>query len=155
MQLLLCRASRVLGLLFSCILVCGCGNSANTDDASPPNEVQKRLLAIGDAYVRATAEKGKPPQSINDLTAKLKLRKDLGKPEDMLRSPDDGQNFEIVFGVNLIGLKETGSDLPIVAFERTGKDGRRHVLRGDRDVQSLSESEIRAGKFPPGYKPPF
>jgi hypothetical protein len=137
----------------ACLMACGCGAPSHTgEEVPPPTEAQKRLLIIGDAYVRATAKNGKPPQNLNDLLPFLKAR---GKPDELLRSPDDNQNFEIVYGSNLIGLKVTGSDVPIVAYERAGKGGQRNVLRGDRETLLMSESELRSAKYPDGYKPPF
>lgn len=139
--------------LFACGLVAGCGQTIITgEEKAPPTEVEKRLLAIGDAYVRATAKLQKPPANVNDL---MPFLKQVGKPEELLKSPEDNKNFEIVFGSNLIGQKATGTEVPIVAFERTGKDGKRNVLRGDRETLLMTEAELRSAKFPDGYRLPF
>ena len=142
---------------FALALVCwcaaGCGNSTNTgEDAPPPTECQKRLIAIGKAYVGASAKNNKPPANVGEL---LPFLKEAGKPDELLKSPNDGQNFEIVYGCKILAIKETGSDVPIVAFERTGKNGERNVLRGNRETLLMSKSELKSGKFPDGYKFPF
>ncbi len=147
------KAFAVVALATVVGLTAGCGSSENTgEELPPPTECQKRLLAIGRAYVDATASNGKPPQSVKDLTPFLKP---IGKPEELLKSPDDNQNFVIVYGSNLIGLKATGSDRPIVAFEKTGTGGKRNVLRGSRETFIMSESELRSAKYPEGFKLPF
>jgi hypothetical protein len=132
----------------------GCGSGTTiVEPTIPPSESQRRLNAIGDAYLRSTMRLNRSPKSVQEITQGLK---DQGlKPEDVLKSPDDGQPFEIVWGTDLRGMKATGSDVPIIAFERTGKDGKRHVLRGRSEIVLMSESEIRSGKFPDGYQPPF
>ena len=140
-------------LPLACWCAAGCGSAANNgEDAPPPTECQKRLIAIGKAYVGASAKNNRPPRNAADL---LPFLKEAGKPDELLKSPDDGQNFEIVYGSSILALKETGSDVPIVAYERTGKNGQRNVLRGNRETLLMSESELKSGKFPEGYKFPF
>ena len=42
-----------------------------------------------------------------------------------------------------------------VAFEKTGKDGKRYALRGMNTVVQLTEAELKSSVFPEGYKFPF
>jgi hypothetical protein len=65
-----------------------------------------------------------------------------------------GKN-SIVYSVELKGLKVTGAQLPIVAFEKSGKDGKRYALRGMNTVVQLTEAELKSSVFPEGYKFPF
>jgi hypothetical protein len=145
-------AAAVLGA-FVAGLIAGCGSTTTYDSPTPPSETQKRLNSLGDVYLRSTMRHNRPPKSLLDLAQTLKDTQ--MKADDVLKSADDGQPFEIVWGVDLRSLQATGSDIPIVAFEKTGKDGKRHVLRGRSEILLMTESELRSGKFPDGYKLPF
>jgi hypothetical protein len=127
----------------------GCGKTAPVRLETPTAE---NLEKIGDAYLRATTRLGHPPTNLSELMADLK---EQGPPAAILRSPNDGANFEIVWGVNLIRLKARGNDVPVIAFEKFGKDGKRYVLRGRSDVAELTEGELRSAQFPAGYTLPF
>ena len=138
---------------FTLSAVAGCGTTATTgEEKPPPTEAQRRLIAIGDAYVRATAKLNRPPNNVNEL---IPFLKPIGKPEELLKSPEDNQNFEIVYGSMLIGSKATGSEMPIVAYEKSGKDGKRNVLRGVSDTLLMTATELKSAKFPDGYRLPF
>jgi hypothetical protein len=144
----------------SCCGMAGCGSDGTSPkELPPPTECQKRLLIIGDSYVRITQKLNRPPNNLTELTLALRdyarAQGSAGKVEDILKSPDDGQPFEIVWGVMLLQMKERGSDVPIVAFEKTGTNGQRNVLRGNRETLIMSERELRSAKFPSGYKLPF
>jgi hypothetical protein len=136
-------------VLLGGLAAAGCGS--RTPEA-PPSEIEKKLDAIGDAYLRATVRLHKPPQNLDDLLPSLQ---EFGNPDDLLRSPDDNQPFEIVWGVELRRLKARGSDIPIIAFEKVGKDGKRHVLRGRSEVLRLTTGELKSARFPDGYNFPF
>jgi hypothetical protein len=110
------------------------------------------LQYIGVSYVRATLRLNRPPARLDELLPDLQ---ELGKADQILVSPNDGQPFEIVWGVELRKLKARGSAVPILAYEKTGKNGKRHVLRGRTEVLEMTDSELKAGKFPPDYKFPF
>lgn len=134
--------------------VAGCGSGSNVVEATvPASDTQRRLNSIGDAYQRASMRLNRAPKSVQDIAQGLK---EQGlKLDETLKSADDGLPFEIVWGTDLRAIKGSGSDIPIVAFERQGKEGKRHVLRGRSEILLMTESEIRSGKFPDGYKPPF
>jgi len=153
------KCAGALSLVLSCLGLAGCGNGEPQFKEEPvPTECQKRLRIIGDTYVRATQKLNRPPNNMTELMQSLKdymKAQPSLKLEDVLKSPEDGQPFEIVWGVQLLQLKERGSDMPIVAFEKIGKNGERNVLRGNRDTILMSESELRSAKFPSGYKFPF
>ena len=134
----------ILFLFFTCLI--GCGEEKPTMLIEDPTHLA--LEKIGNAYIRAE----KPPQNINELLTVMKM---CNFPKELLKSPNDGQEFVIVYGVNLRMLKATGNQVPIVAFEKMGKDGKRYVLRGQSSVSQLSDSELQTSKFPDGYKLPF
>ena len=146
--------SRAVAFFAFALAAAGCGDGVRyVEPTTPPSENQQRLNYIGDAYLRSTMRLNRAPKSVAELAPTFKS---LGlKGEDFLKSADDGKPFEIVWGSDLRSLQGSGSEIPIIAFERDGKDGKRHVLRGRSEVLLMSESELRSGKFPDGYKLPF
>lgn len=133
-------------VLFSFSLL-GCGGSQK-ESSLPTDPTYLALEKIGNAYIRIAP----PPQKKAELVAALKS---FGKPEEILKSPNDGHEFIIVYGVKLQMLKATGNEVPVVAFEKFGKDGKRYVLRGRNGITQLTDDELRDAKFPDGYKLPF
>jgi hypothetical protein len=109
-----------------------------------------KLESIGRAYIWATRSLGRPPA---DLTELLPFVEKQGKPTNILSSPNDGQGFEIVWGVDLRQLKARGSAVPVIAYEKVGKGGKRYVLRGRADVVLLTDGELKSSAFPEGYSP--
>jgi hypothetical protein len=134
--------------LVACVAGVGCGG-ARPEPASPAGQ---HLERIGNAYLRATIGFNHPPANEKEL---LPFLREQGKPEELLRSPADGEPFVLVWGVELRRLTATGNDVPVVAYEKTGKDGKRHVLRGRADVSLLTDRELKNATFPKGYLFPF
>ena len=122
---------------------CGSGDKPSTITTDPTIIALDKL---GGAYIRGT------PKTKAEL---LSIFKSCNHPKELLISPSDGQEFIIVYSVELKGLKVTGAQLPIVAFEKTGKDGKRYALRGMNTVVQLTEAELKSSVFPEGYKFPF
>ena len=122
---------------------CGSGDKPSTITTDPTIIALDKL---GGAYIRGT------PKTKAEL---LSILKSCNHPKGLLISPSDGQEFIIVYSVELKGLKVTGAQLPIVAFEKTGKDGKRYALRGMNTVVQLTEAELKSSVFPEGYKFPF
>jgi len=140
-------------LLLGCLAAAGCNSSTGTPPpADEETPTSKNLDRIGDAYQRANIRLNHPPANLDDLLQDLR---EQGKPDELLRSPNDGEKYEIVWGVELRRLKAQGNDVPVVAYEKRGKDGRRYVLRGAHDIKICSESQLKGAKFPPGYVFPF
>ncbi|MEY4788084.1 MAG: hypothetical protein RLZ61_302 [Planctomycetota bacterium] len=129
------------------VMLAGCGS----EDKPSTITTDPTIIALdklGGAYIRGTP----PPKTKAELLA---IFKSCNHPKELLISPSDGQEFIIVYGVELKGLKVTGAQLPIVAFEKTGKDGKRYALRGMNTVVQLTEAELKSSVFPEGYKFPF
>ncbi len=127
------------------VMLAGCGS----EDKPSTITTDPTIIALdklGGAYIRGT------PKTKAEL---LSIFKSCNHPKELLISPSDGQEFIIVYGVELKGLKVTGAQLPIVAFEKTGKDGKRYALRGMNTVVQLTEAELKSSVFPEGYKLPF
>ncbi len=100
----------------------------------------------------ATEQLNHPPMSLDDYLPSLQRQ---GVPEEILRSPNDGEEFVTVWNVELRKLKAKGSEKPVVAFEKRGIGGKRHVLRGRADVVLLTEEELKGSVLPEGYIFPF
>ena len=133
-------------LLLSTFIFIGCGG-----EKIEPITTDATVIAldkIGSAYIRGTP----PPKTKADLLAIFKL---CNHPKELLISPSDKQEFIIVYGVELKGLKVSGAQLPVVAFEKSGKDGKRYVLRGMNTVVQLTEDQLKSSVFPEGYDFPF
>jgi hypothetical protein len=98
--------------------------------------------------LKATNELSRPPQNLEELMPYLKA---AGDPAKILRSPDDGQEYKILWNVDIINVQ---GKLPIVAYEQRGKDGMRYVWE-TKEVRRMSEEEFKQASFPPGYKAPL
>lgn len=139
--------SQLIMPLFATFLLIGCAESEKPS-AITTDPTIIALDKLGGAYIRGTP----PPKTKAELLA---IFKSCNHPKELLISPSDGQEFIIVYGVELKGLKVMGAQLPIVAFEKTGKDGKRYALRGMNTVVQLTEAELKSSVFPEGYKFPF
>ena len=133
-------------LLLSTFIFIGCGGEKIEPLTTDPTVIA--LDKIGGAYIRGTP----PPKTKAELLAIFKLS---SFPKELLISPNDGQEFIIVYDVELKGLKVSGAQLPVVAFEKSGKDGKRYVLRGMNTVVQLTEDQLKSSVFPEGYDFPF
>ena len=133
--------------LFLIFMLLGCeGQEKPSTMTTDPTEIA--LNKLGAAYIRGTP----PPKTKAEL---LSILKSCNHPIELLTSPSDGQEFIIVYGVELKGLKVTGAQLPVVAFEKSGKDGKRYVLRGMNTIVQLTDEQLKSSVFPAGYNFPF
>lgn len=120
----------------------GCGSSGPKTGGAPS---PTNLKAISVAYMKATDKLGRPPAKLQELEPFLK---ELGS-EDFLRSPEDGQEYVIVWRTD-----PNANPALVLAYEKEGKSGRRYVLWGNK-VWYKTDEEIKTLKFAPGYKLPF
>jgi hypothetical protein len=104
------------------------------------------LAQIGSAYCKATDTLNHAPANLAELTPFLS---EYGDPATLLKSPDDKEDYVILWGVDYRDIQP----LPVTAYEKTGVNGRRRVLRV-RVVLDLTDDEFRKSPFPPGYKCP-
>jgi hypothetical protein len=137
----------------------GCG-SKNVAKELPRASLQ--LKNIGYAYVRATESNGSAPNSKDELMPFLNVPKGPDNPEktinpaDTFRSPTDGEEFVIHWGVDIRTLNLAGNPdrLPVIVYEKYGKDGKRYVLQGVRQVRHVTDEDFANLPFPPGFKRP-
>jgi hypothetical protein len=113
---------------------------------TPLPVAKERLLKLGQAYGQYCTQHSKPPTQLTDL-------KSFQMTGDAVQSPDDGKPFVICWGVDFTKPIGQGQQPTVVAYETTGKDGKRYVLTTARNVQHLTDAEFRASTFPPGHKP--
>jgi len=140
---------RVLAVLTAIMLLVGCHRTSGDKPYAPAEE---RLLKIGDAYVNASRRLGRPPANFDELKPDLVA----GEGSDPIRSPGDVEEFIIHWGMDCNAVPPVGGDpFTIAAYERTGKSGRRYVLRFPRSVVLMNADELRKASFPPGAKPMF
>jgi hypothetical protein len=140
-----------IGVVSFCAV--GCGGSSETREVKLDPSLE-RLKVISRAYIEATRELEHPPQNVAELTPYLKGRED---PATILQSPNDGQQFTILWGVNIYTLPPLETTSPnifvVLAYEKQGMDGKRWVA-GFRRVRQMTDEEFKEMPFPPGYKAP-
>src|SRR5262245_41109522 len=96
------------------IAIAGCGGASPNLPEGPPTSYQN-LGAINAAYVKATQTLGRPPRGREEL---VRFLQDVGDAAKILRSPDDGEDYVILWNVP---PRQIGT---IVAYEKRGKDGK-------------------------------
>jgi hypothetical protein len=144
-------ANRILKtwfFLFVAILsAAGCGNKRGHER----NPTEDRLYKIGKAYLQTCFRLGRAPESFDEI--KPDIRGDI--PEDLLISPNDGEKFVILWGVDVTELSPTKEDqLTVTGYEKNGVDGTRYVLRFPISIAKMTDEELQKAGFPPGFKAP-
>jgi hypothetical protein len=141
-------------LMLALPFVHGCGSSSQVVNPQEDKSAQN-LQQIGAAYTQAAGKLGRPPQQASDLHELIKNGPGNPDPESILRSPDDNEPYVIVWGIDFGQLaRATGNPSDIViAYEKRGKNGKRHVLKPPSIVLTMTDEAFRAAKFPPGHTP--
>jgi hypothetical protein len=128
----------------------GCGDS----DLSSPSANRLRVLAA--VYLDYAAAKGTGPENEKQLHKHVRnvpgfLFDAAGvSPDaeaDAFVSERDGETFVIRYGVGI--SQAPGDDAPVIAHEKTGKDGTRFVAFANGDVNCVDEvaaKELMHGK---------
>jgi hypothetical protein len=133
------RSLLILGVLSA--VGCGGGTVAN----KPPDE--SYLRGIVRVYATAARNLGRPPKDIEEIKA-IYAPVDPD-PSKYVRSPRDGEEFVVVWGLNL----DAATADTVVAYERKGGDGKRMVVTADSTVKEVTNDELKQMKFPKDYKP--
>jgi hypothetical protein len=123
----------------------GCGSDA----LSSPTAANLRKLA--NLYLDlAASQRGQGPARQEDFQKYVR-----GLPDQILRIKDidpkdrdalfvsgrDGQPFVIVYGVGISGMSPTKA--PLVAYEQTGKAGKRLVAYANTKVEEVGEAKLQ------------
>jgi hypothetical protein len=112
---------------------------------------EDRLVKIAVAYNNATTHLDRPPRDF----AEIKPYLGSGSTEDVMRSPNDGEEFVVLWGIDYDSLPPRRDDpFTVAAYEKRGEGGKRYVLRIPTQVKRMSDAELAKAVFPPGYQPP-
>ena len=143
---------RRLAWFFALLLVSGCSGAHPITEFNP---TESRLIKIGEAYRRAMRLLGHPPANFEEIKPSL-----LDAKDEELRSPNDGEQFVIIYGVDYDKLPlPADKKSAIGAYEKKGAGGKRYVLRISPlpfalAMDLLSDEQWKQAAFPPGYTPP-
>jgi hypothetical protein len=107
------------------------------------------LQSINGAYVKTTQKLGRPPKDAQEIRPALQ---EIGDPDQLLRSPSDGQEFVIIWGVDPRVQMPKDGKLPVLAYEKKGSGGKRYVLQMPTMITTLTDDELRNAYFPGGHK---
>ncbi|HXG12601.1 MAG TPA: hypothetical protein VNK04_22785 [Gemmataceae bacterium] len=133
----------LVGLIAGVGLV-GCGKK-------PPEENQAaiHLRMIANAYNEVNYRHKRSPRSVEELKPILQ-EMGVEDPDAYLRSPNDGEPYEIVWGINLERVSDGGI---LVAYEKKGVNGKRYAINAARIVKQLTDAEIEQASPSRGKKP--
>lgn len=115
----------ILMLFGILIMASGCGPRV-AEKQIPPAELNLRF--IGMAYTQFMTDKGRPPQSHEELKTVLA---EFGNPEQLAISPRDGKPYVIV---------PAGK---VLAHEQVGQDGKRFVVDRRFTAWEVDDAEFR------------
>jgi hypothetical protein len=107
------------------------------------------LGKIGIAYARATDRLGRPPRNPDEL--KRALQTEFGEADTYLVSPNDGQAYQIIWGVDIYRAEPEGA--VVVAYEKRGVKGKRYVLTVGIAVRAMNDDAFAKAHFPNGHVP--
>jgi hypothetical protein len=133
-----------LSLVTACMV--GCSRQTAVTSLTPPTV--EHLGAVRDGFFAARRVLGRSPRSKDEIVEYVKKS---GDPAQLFRSPDDGEDFIIIYGIDPLAMDAVNY---VWGYERHGNGGRRYVLRG-RNVRRMTDDEFRKQAFPPGHKPDF
>ena len=137
------RALLILVVLI--LLAPGCGRAPQTKE-NPAADRLRRILLAFDAVAY---EKKRGPRDAEEIKPFLKGPSGKDDPNEALRSPNDGEPFVILWGINL----ETIADInTVVAYEKKGAGGKRYGITAARIVKPIGDAEATDGKTAPGTK---
>lgn len=105
-----------------------------TVENRPVDATRQRLIALGQAYGQTVA-KGKSPTKLADLEPALKA---LGDPDELSKSPRDGQPFVVLWGTRF-----TEPTPMIYMHEQDGKNGSRYILMTDGGCFEVSDERFQ------------
>jgi hypothetical protein len=98
------------------------------------------------AYIDATEKLGHPPKNVEELKPYLK---EFGNPEELLISPNDGEPYVVVWGVDTSrgGPTEYQGMWQIIAYEKKGTGGKRAVTDVRGRPLTVPEADFQQLKF--------
>jgi hypothetical protein len=130
-------------LVLAVSVLAGCSKTSTEVVGQAPDDAEVQLKSIATAYFSAVAKLNRPPRNMDELKPFLKL---VGDPDQIMRSPHDGQPFEIVWNV------ESDEINTVFAYEKQGSGGKRWVLMrfGPTEMDDQQFAQLNIPK--PGAK---
>jgi hypothetical protein len=135
------RKLPVFGL--AALLITGCSSPSERD--GPLTTEQQAIMNVGLAYREASRALRRGPVSAKELQPYLKK---YGDPEKLLISPNDGQPYHIVWGLIPSQPTKNAQTNRFLAYEQTGKDGKRYALDCMLKVHHLTDKEFNRLRGP-------
>jgi len=131
-------------VLAAAVALPGCGSS---ELDSPP---AKKLGALGNFYLEcAVAKNGKGPASEQDLKKHIRATPDhvlsasgidRASIDSLFSSERDQEAFVVLYGLTI--KQVGGKSAPVVAHEKSGRDGKRLVGFANGKVELVNESRL-------------
>jgi len=119
----------------------GCSSRARRVVKTSETENLTKILA---AYDQATRQLGRPPANLEEFKPFLTP---YGNADEILRSPNDGQPYGLVWGVDVRKSSLHMMPPPALAYETQGVNGKRYVLTV-MGVVPMTEEEFAQLKLP-------
>ena len=135
-----------IAFLAVCLIVSAQGCQPDADEPPPPKD-SNNLRGITRYYVTAARNLGRPPKNMDELKAVLAGVVD--DPSPYFRSTRDDEEYVVVWGLQ---LESVPADT-VIAYERTGVDGKRMVINRDGVAKEVTKEEFASLKFPKGHTP--
>jgi hypothetical protein len=124
------------GWSLAVIVLMGCSNDKKPAELTQDEEAIKN---VGLAYRDASSALRRGPANVNELKPYLKK---YGDPDKLLVSANDGQPYEIVWRMMPLRPSKEAFSKPFLAYEKTGKDGKRYAVDIMMKVHHLDDAEF-------------
>jgi hypothetical protein len=132
------RLVRAAGVVWLAVtFMTGCSSTKKPVELSKDEEA---IVHVGLAYRDASAALKRGPASVTELKPYLKK---YGDPDQLLVSPNDGQPYHIVWGLIPSRPSKNSQTQRFLAYEKTGKHGKRCALDCMLKVHHLSDEELK------------
>src|SRR5262245_58654208 len=140
---------RLLPMIWLVLLALGAGAGCGSDELNSPTAV--RLRGLANLYLDcAVAKNGKGPANEQEFKKHLRSLPDFvvqmngldpGALDAAFVSERDNEPLVIAYGVSISGM--SGTSAPMVAHEKTGKNGKRLVAFANAKVELADEARIK------------
>ena len=135
-------------LIIALCFTTGCGKEV--EEYVPP-PARENLEVLGSAYSSYVFENGRAPSSQDDLSSILEEWQE--DEAAIFKSPRDGQEFVVIWDVDIANAELRDDSTPIIAYEKTSnEEGNRFVTNG-RETFEVSDEDFRSLYFPAGHTP--
>jgi hypothetical protein len=136
-----------LGLLLAGLT--GCGSGAKVLSLT---NCEQTLAHVAMAYTEADSRLGHPPKNTEELKPYLKA---YGNPDELLVSPNDGQPFVIIWGVDTTrgGPTDYKGMWSILVYEQKGASGKRTIADTRGRPMTIPTEDFAKLTFAGGHKP--